>query len=229
MNSEPLRFEAKRVLIADDDDFFRLAASTILKARLGFRDVVETTSLDEALSILGRGEDTDTFALALFDLRMPGMESAASLSAVRECFPNVKAAIVSASRRRSDILTALGAGAHGYIWKAAGAADLERAVRSIMAGDIAVPAFLADLGAEDVTSAAQRAPADFTNLTQRQIDVLDHLAKGRSNKEIARALTLGEGTVKVHVAAILRALGAANRAAAAAIYLTEQRGLGPSA
>lgn len=228
MTAAPERFAAHRVLIADDDEFFRLALRSILIGRLGFAEVVETVSLDEALGELGQ-DGAASFALALFDLRMPGMESAASLGAVRECFPSVRTAIVSASRRRSDILAALDAGAHGYVWKASGAADLERAVRTIMAGEIAVPAFLADVSLDDGPVAPMRRETALKALTARQTEVLDQLAAGRSNKEIARALGLGEGTVKVHVAALLRALGASNRAAAAAAYLAERQGIGRTA
>jgi DNA-binding NarL/FixJ family response regulator len=114
--------EADRVcLIADDDEFFRMALRSILQAKLGFSQVIETASLDEAVECLSGSDRAD---LALFDLAMPGMASAASLRAVRECFPELKIAVVSASSRRSDILQALEAGVHGYVPKSLGANDL---------------------------------------------------------------------------------------------------------
>src|SRR5215212_277430 len=122
-------FDPRVVLIADDDEFFRLALKSILVNALGFDQVLETGSLDEALERLG--ERTDIL-LALFDLTMPGMESAASLGAVRECFPHIRVAVVTGSKRRRDILLALEAGVHGYVHKGVGAPELVRALDKIM-------------------------------------------------------------------------------------------------
>src|SRR5687767_11174223 len=92
------------ILIADDDEFFRMALRTILTRSVEGVQILETASLDEAVERLS---EAGPVALALFDLAMPGMESAASLRAVRECFPQTLVAVVSASRRRADILLAL--------------------------------------------------------------------------------------------------------------------------
>jgi DNA-binding NarL/FixJ family response regulator len=207
-------------LIADDDEFFRVALSNILRQKLGGAEIIETGSLDEAIEQLS---ETQNVALALFDLAMPGMESAASLRAVRQCFPNTQVAVVSASTRRSDVLLALEAGAHGYIPKGLGIAELSRALESIRAGAIYVPTLLADLTeTENEPSFAIKKPeasasASPTGLTRRQRDVLRLVVQGLSNKEIARELKLGEGTVKVHVAALFRVLGVSSRSAAAAV------------
>ncbi|MET7246686.1 response regulator transcription factor [Methylobacterium sp. EM32] len=221
-------------LIADDDDFFRLAVVAILTRSFGFAEVVETGSLDAALDQLSTRRGAVT--LALFDLAMPGMEGPGSLSAVRECFPAVKVAVVSASTERNKILTALEVGVHGYVPKGIGSAELTRAVGMILDGQIFVPASLAVLdGAGPRPALEARSPAfdgrpdwrpegrqdgrqpRIPDLTPRQRDVLALLVEGRSNKEIARRLQLGEGTVKVHMAALLRSLGVQNRAAAAVV------------
>lgn len=204
------------VLIADDDAFFRIALSAILTRQLGFETVLEAGSLDDALELLGTRPE---ISLALFDLSMPGMKQAASLAAVRECAEHVTLAVVSGSISRHDILAALGAGVHGYIPKALGPAELVRALEQILAGQIFVPPMLAK--ASGTEGSAPLTPADqagesMARLTPRQREVLEALISGRSNKEIARQLGLGEGTVKIHVAALLRTLQLPNRAAAAA-------------
>jgi DNA-binding NarL/FixJ family response regulator len=212
---------APAALIADDDEFFRLAMVGILNRSLGFSEVVETGSLDAALDQLA--QRANGISLALFDLAMPGMEGPGSLSAVRECFPWVKVAVVSGSSERQKILTALEVGVHGYVPKGLGSSELTRAVGMILDGQIYVPPSLAVLDGTPPRPAragqdgeAPR-PARAVELTPRQRDVLALLVEGKSNKEIARQLQLGEGTVKVHMAALLRSLGVQNRAAAAVV------------
>jgi DNA-binding NarL/FixJ family response regulator len=105
-----------------------MALKSILLKNLGCSEVIDTASLGEAVERLSESQNV---SMALFDLAMPGMESAASLRAVRECFPSTQVAVVSASRRRTDILLALEAGAHGYIPKSLGVTELARAIQTI--------------------------------------------------------------------------------------------------
>ncbi|WNJ89966.1 response regulator transcription factor [Bosea sp. 685] len=210
-------------LIADDDAFFRIALGALLTRQLGFTTVLEAASLDDALDLLGTRPE---ISLALFDLSMPGMKQAASLAAVRECAEHVTLAVVSGSSSRQDILGALGAGVHGYIPKALGPAELVKALETVLSGQIYVPPILARAGSAEMSVApvsADKAQECLARLTQRQREVLQALVAGRSNKEIARLLGLGEGTVKIHVAALLRTLQLPNRSAAAAFGARELR------
>ena len=207
-------------LIADDDEFFRMALRGVLMGKLSFSYVIEATTLDEAIEQLsGNG----TISFAVFDLAMPGMETAASLRAVRECFPTTRVVMVSASKRRQDILLALEAGAHGYVPKGLGVAELANALRTIVEGAIYVPSLMADVSGlkdEPVLPFAANAllqSAPDRSFTPRQHDVLELIIQGQSNKEICRKLALSEGTVKVHVSALLRAMGVTSRSAAAAV------------
>jgi DNA-binding NarL/FixJ family response regulator len=206
----------RAALIADPDDYFRIALESILRSKLGFSTVHHVTSLDEAFDCLIKQPE---ISLSLFELNLPGVSEATSLTAVRDCFPHLHVAVVSTSARRQDILMTLDAGAHGYVPKNAGPAELAVALKLILDGIIYVPASMAStsslvvegpvLNAKPVTDPAP------DPLTQRQREVLELVVKGKSNKEIARALNIGEGTVKVHMAGLFRALGVNSRAAAA--------------
>ncbi|MDB5570236.1 MAG: two component transcriptional regulator, LuxR family [Hyphomicrobiales bacterium] len=203
-------------LIADDDEFFRVALRSLLLRDFHFTEVVEVGSLDEAIERLGGGV---SFDLALFDLCMPGMESPTNLRAVRECFPSLTVAIVSASSNRRDVLLALEAGVHGYIPKETGVSGLTAALKAVLNGAVFVPASVASFDVRHAAGAEQPTPqsvADSTfALTARQSDVLKLLVEGKSNKEIARNLQLAEGTIKIHMAALFRSLGVTSRSAAA--------------
>jgi DNA-binding NarL/FixJ family response regulator len=153
---------------------------------------------------------------------MPGMSAPADLRAVRETFPNARVAVISGSRSRRDILQALEAGVHGYVPKSLSIAELTEALQSVLGGSIYVPSSLADVdapaegGTADAAEAAEAEDADPAQmLTPRQRDVLDLLVQGKSNKEIALALNLSQGTIKIHLAAIFRHFGVTSRAAAA--------------
>jgi DNA-binding NarL/FixJ family response regulator len=207
-------------LVSDDDAYFRVAISAILNRHFGFTDIVEASSFDEALACLG---DNPGISTALFNLSTEGISVSTNLRAVRECFPKARVVVISGSNSRSDILRALEAGVHGYIHKSLSITELVAALRTIFDGGIYVPASLADIPpASSELTIKERAgtvpseqPDVESALTQRQRDVLDLLIQGKTNKEIAIALGLGEGTVKIHMAAIFRFFGVNNRAAAA--------------
>lgn len=206
--------EGKAALIADDDEFFRMALRVILTERLGFSEVIEASSLDDAVERLSARDD---ISLALFDLAMPGMKSAASLRAVREGFGDLKIAVISGSRRRGDILLALTNGVHGYVPKSLGASNIRHALALVMDGMVYVPQLITELDPEEPAQPGRAPQSALDDLTPRQKEVLGLLVQGKSNKEIARILDLGEGTVKVHMSALFRSLGTSSRSAAAAM------------
>jgi DNA-binding NarL/FixJ family response regulator len=213
-------------LIVDDDAYFRMTVGAILERQFDCSQIIEAGSLDEALERLG---ERPYVALALFGLSAPGMRTPTNLRTVRECFPQTRVAIVSMSGNRRNILLALEAGVHGYMLKNLSATEMTAALKVIFDGGIYVPPSLADISSslvetsdeEPQQSATQESeasapePAPVSPLTPRQQDVLDLLVQGKTNKEIALALGLGEGTVKIHMAAIFRYFGVNNRAAAA--------------
>lgn len=205
---------AIRALVADDHELFRSGLRQLLIDSLGAAEVREAETLDQAIEMLTNEGAGD---LVLVDLRMPGVNGAEALAALRDGFPEAKIAVVSAWEERAEILAALSAGVNGYIPKSLPSAEIAAALRSILDGRIFVPAAIGkrEPGA-GIGSPTATAEAGQDKLTLRQKEVLNELLKGQASKEIARTLDIAEGTVKIHLAAIYRALGVRTRAEAIA-------------
>jgi DNA-binding NarL/FixJ family response regulator len=173
------------------------------------------------LAAVEREISAEAVDLLVIDLGMPGMSGRGSLRALRLAHMEMRIAVLTSHDERSTILDSLAAGVHGYILKIDAYEQLLSAVRTILAGGIYVPAALSEIvhepEAERLTeSIFLPTPTASATLTGRQRDVLELLSEGRSTKEIARRLQLGLGTVKVHLAAIYRVLGARSRTEAVA-------------
>lgn len=201
-----------RVLIADDHELFRDGLRTLIEDGLSAEEVRQAGSLDEALDMLAEEAAPD---LLILDLRMPGVSGAEAFTALRDALPSTKVVVMSASEDRDDILSSLAGGVHGYIPKSLSASQIEAALRDVLGGRIYAPAALGHR-ASAAPDPSPRNPVSVEGLTTRQRDVLGQLMKGQSSKEIARALAIAEGTVKIHLAAIYRAVGVRTRAEAIA-------------
>lgn len=200
-----------RVLIADDHELFRDGLKSLVEEGLHAEEVRQAGSLDEALDLLAEDTAPD---LLILDLRMPGVSGAEAFAALRDALPATKVVVMSASEDREDIISALAGGVHGYIPKSLSASQIEAALRDVLGGRIYAPAVLGQRAA--TAPEARPIPTSVEGLTTRQRDVLGQLMKGQSSKEIARALLIAEGTVKIHLAAIYRAVGVRTRAEAIA-------------
>ena len=210
---------ARVALVVDVDVYFRMAVSALLTRELGFSDVIEMHSFDDAKDYL---QDHPELSVAILDLFTPGMRAAAGIRVLRTCFPQTKVAITSISSSRRNILSALESGAHGYLPKNLNIGELTASLRLVLDGGIYVPPSLAEMTPQIPESTIRLPelrvfsdPTARSPLTPRQLDVLELLVQGKPNKEIASALKLSEGTVKIHLAAIFRYFGVNNRAAAA--------------
>jgi DNA-binding NarL/FixJ family response regulator len=189
-----------RVLIADDHPLVRDALARSVRELEAGAEVLEAGDL-EVLLRLARDGNAD---LALVDLNMPGMGGVAGVRRLREAAPTLPVVVASGQEDAATIRAVLAAGALGFIPKSERPEVLLGALRLVRAGGMYVPPRLLE---------ATAAPAATTagELTPRQLDVLACLMRGEPNKLIARALGLTEGTVKIHIAAILRVLQARNR------------------
>jgi DNA-binding NarL/FixJ family response regulator len=196
-----------KILVADDHTLFRDGLRYMLAQLDDDVEILEAKDCAEALALVGSRSDLD---LVLLDLAMPGMDGLAGLRALRVRRPSVPVVILSGSEEPADVRQALDRGAMGFIPKSSTSQVMLGALRLVLSGGVYLPpAFLERFQPGRTPTAAP--PIEALGLTPRQHDVLRLLGRGQSNKEIARVLGLAEGTVKLHISAILRALGVDNR------------------
>jgi DNA-binding NarL/FixJ family response regulator len=198
------------ILVADDHNVVREGLKHAL-AELGeATSVCEAATGDEVNAALAR----ERFDLALIDLHMPGADGLNLITSVCNRYPELPVVVLSASENPAHMRKAIDRGASGYIPKTAGRAVMLSALRLVLSGGVYIPREL--FTAEQApSSGAFNEPATASpgppTLTARQLDVLRLLAQGHPNKAIARLLSLSESTVKIHVAALLKALNVSNR------------------
>jgi len=211
-----------RVLVVDDHPIFRDGLVLTLMSSSDFVLAGEAGDAETAISML----ESAAPELVLMDLRLPGMDGVEATRRIRELAPSVRVVVVSMVEDDDAIFAAIRAGARGYLLKGADRDEILSALRAVALGDVIfgssiarrVMAFFA--GRPDATTAAA-----FPDLTDRECDILDRLANGEANQEIARHLGLREKTVRNHVSTILNKLQVADRGAA--IARARDAGLGP--
>ena len=201
---------ALRVLVADDHPVVREGLAALINRRPDMAVVAEASTGQEAVEqfLLHRPD------VALLDLRMPEMDGVEVIAAIREQVPTARLVVLTTYADEEDIHRSLRAGARGYLLKDAPRDELLDCVRAVHDGQTVIPPAIA-------LKLASRLRA--TELTPRELDVLRLLATGQSNKQIAAALFIAEGTVKTHVNALLRKLAAADRTGVVTLAL--KRGL----
>jgi DNA-binding NarL/FixJ family response regulator len=191
-----------RILVADDHPLFREGLAAVIQAHSDMTVVAEAASGLEAVALFER-EKPD---VVLMDLRMPGMHGTDAIIAIRGAFPAARILVLTTFDGDEDIHRALAAGARGYLLKNTGAEDLVGAIRAVHAGLRYIPRPVAACIAEHMTR---------PDLTQRELEVLNLIVAGNSNKEIGSSLGIAEGTVKIHVNSILGKLCVRDRTEAA--------------
>lgn len=196
-----------KIILADDHVFFRDGFSLLLGQMQSDAVVIQAGTLDEALERVRLNPDAD---LLLLDLNMPGMNGEQGLTRIFDEFPALPVVIMSGVDDRSHIERFLAAGASGFIPKMSTSQVMLSAIKLVLAGGIYVPPQM-------LLPQKGEMPAQGTcHLTKRQLGVLNLLVQGYSNKLICRELGMSEGTVKAHIAAILRTLDVNNRTEASA-------------
>jgi len=197
-----------KVLIVDDHAVLRQGLRLIL------REASDLNVVGEAASGMEAVERTKILApdIVLLDIQLPDISGVEVARQIRSVRPEARILMLTVSDRSDDLLGALKAGARGYLLKNASAEEVLEAIRRVAAGEAVLPP---ELTARLIDELAKPEPTSET-LTDREIEVLQYLAQGFGNKEIAAALAISENTVKTHVRHILAKLNVRSRAEAAA-------------
>jgi len=199
-----------RVILADDHPVVRDGLAAIVNQQIDMEVVAEAGDGDEAVALYER-HAPDVLVL---DLRMPGRDGVAVVQHVLEKHPKARILIMTTYDGDEDIFRCLSQGAKGYLLKDAPRQEILSAIRAVSADKAYTSSSVAAIALQRMVK---------PSLTQRELSVLQEIAEGRSNKDIARRLHITEGTAKTHVKAILTKLDAISRTEAVAV--AHKRGL----
>ncbi len=192
-----------KILVVDDHPLIVHALGQVLPHLDGDIEVLSAASRDETLAVLARRPDV---SLILLDLTLPGAHGVDLVVELRRAFPRLPVVVLSATHDQATVASALAAGARGFVAKTTDPSSMLEAIRTVLSGGPHLT--------RDVVPTRHRvggAPIEVLGLTERQSEVMLLLARGMPNKMICRDLRLSEGTVKVHVSAILKALNVHSR------------------
>jgi two-component system NarL family response regulator len=201
---------ALKIMLVDDHYLVRMGLASIIAVEPDMTVCAEASSGEQAQALF-RTHRPD---VTLMDLRLPGMNGADTIQAIRREVPDARFVMLSTYVCDEEIYGALHAGAMAYLVKSVQRDELTTAIRKAAAGQRHIPAEVAARLADRVAG---------SQLSGREIEVLRLLVSGRRNREVASALDITEGTVKLHVSSILAKLGAEDRTEAVTIAL--QRGI----
>ena len=200
---------ARRMLIADDHPIFREGIEAVIKQIDQEIQVEHAGTFDELLAVARAGTDPQLF---LLDLRFPGMDIDRAVPELRSKYPLASIVIISMADDSKSTEHVIAAGVDGFISKAASQEQIRDGIAAVIEGEFVNVSESG--GLQGVSSISQ-----FSRLTPRQIDVLKGIAKGHSNKQIAKDLDISPFTVRIHVSALLRELHLDSRTAAAAMAI----------
>lgn len=213
-----------RILIVDDHALAREGLRAILARAEDLEVVAEAASGEEALACV-RDVDPD---IVLMDIRLgAGMDGLAAAAAIRDEGLPVRVLFLTLHDAPEYVRAALGAGGAGYVLKDADADELIGAVRQVLAGQSAFPLSLVNQALSAADRGQREDEARLARLTPRELEVLEQIAAGLTNKEIARLLDVRPGTIKAHVERVISKLGVSDRTQAA-VLVTRIRLKGPS-
>ncbi|MEW5830546.1 MAG: response regulator transcription factor [Chloroflexota bacterium] len=203
----------QRILLVDDHEVVRLGLKSLLERHPQFEIVGEAGSSREALELVA----TILPDVVIMDIRLPGQSGIEACEEIVDNYPDIKVIMLTSYAEDEMLFSAIRAGASGYILKQIGSEDLVRALEAVGRGEALLDPAVTQRVFQEVRRAVKEEEASaFSHLSQQEKHVLLLVSEGKTNREIAKALFLGEGTVRNYVSSILSKLGVNNRAEAAA-------------
>ena len=202
--------ESYAVMIVDDHPLMRRGVRQLLELDPAFNVVAEASSGSEAIALASRAQPD----VILLDLNMKGLSGLDTLKALRNEGIDARIIILTVSDSRSDVYALVDAGADGYLLKDSEPETLLSQIHQAARGKNV----FSDIICEYLASRSELTDP-FADLTERELDVLQEVARGLSNKQIASQLHISEETVKVHIRNLLRKLNVRSRVAATVLYL----------
>lgn len=203
----------QRILLVDDHEVVRLGLKALLEQHPHFEVIAEAGTAKEAI------EQVERFLpdVVLMDIRLPGASGIEACEEITNNYPDTKVIMLTSYAEDEMLFSAIRSGASGYVLKQIGAEDLMKAIEAVGRGEALLDPAVTQRVFQEVRRAVREEEASaFANLSQQEKHVLLLVSEGRTNREIAKALFLGEGTVRNYVSSILSKLGVSNRAEAAA-------------
>ncbi len=207
------RMNKQRLLIVDDHEVVRLGLQTLLEHHPQFEVIGEAGTAKEALEQTARLKPD----IVLMDIRLPGISGIEACEEITRNHPGIRVMMLTSYAEDEMLFSAIRAGASGYVLKQIGGEELIHALEAVGRGEALLDSAVTKRVIEEVRRSVKEEEASaFSNLSQQEKHVLILVSEGKTNREIAKALYLGEGTVRNYVSSILSKLGVSNRAEAAA-------------
>jgi DNA-binding NarL/FixJ family response regulator len=202
-----------RIILVDDHEVVRLGLKALLDRHPHFEVVGEAASSREAIELVSNIQPD----VVVMDVRLPGTSGIEACEEITRRFPTTKVIMLTSYAEDEMLFSAIRAGASGYILKQIGGNDLIHALEAVSRGEALLDPAVTQRVFQEVRRAVREEEASaFAHLSQQEKHVLLLVSEGKTNREIAKALFLGEGTVRNYVSSILSKLGVSNRAEAAA-------------
>lgn len=203
----------QRILLVDDHEVVRLGLKSLLEHHPQFEVVGEAGTGREAVDQVSRLHPE----VVVMDIRLPGSSGIEACQEITTQFPKTRVIMLTSYAEDEMLFSAIRAGASGYVLKQIGGEDLVRALEAVGRGEALIDTSLTQKVFEKVRQADEKEKASaFVTLSQQEKHVLLLVSEGKTNREIAKSLFLGEGTVRNYVSSILNKLEVSNRAEAAA-------------